>query len=91
MCNGNRINSSSFPEVKDDRIELDVNTDVDTESMLWLGIAASNSLTRKTTRLESGTCNLTSSTLHRHKIMKNVMVANIRVPRLMRPCRVFFT
>ena len=65
MCNGNRINSSSFPEVKDDRIELDVNTDVDTESMLWLGIAESNSLTRKTT----GLAPVTSSKLHRPKIM----------------------
>ena len=67
MCNGNRINSSSFPEVKDDRIELDVNTDVDTESMLWLGIAASNSLTRKTT----GLAPVTSSKLHRPKIINN--------------------
>ena len=55
-------------------------------AMFWLGIAASNSVTRKTTGLASGTCNLTSSKLHRHKIMKNdVMVVNIRVPRLMRP------
>ena len=67
MCNGNRINSSSFPEVKDDRIELDVNTDVDTESMLWLGIATSNSLTRKTT----GLAPVTSSKLHRPKIINN--------------------
>ena len=49
------------------RIELDVNTDVDTESMLWLGIAASNSLTRKTT----GLAPLTSSKLHRPKIINN--------------------
>ena len=60
--------------------------------MFWLGIAASNSVTRKTTRLPSVTYNLTSSKLHRHKIMKkDDMVVNIRVPRLVRPCRDFFT
>ena len=59
-------------------------------SMLWLGIAASNSVTRKTTRLAFVTYNLTSSKLHRHKIIKNDdMGVNIRVPRLMRPCRDF--
>ena len=59
-------------------------------AMFWLGIAASNSVERKTAR--NGTCNLTSSKLHRHTIMKNVvMVVNIRVPRLMRPGRDFFT
>ena len=60
-------------------------------SMFWLGIAASNSVTRKTTRPASVTYNLTSSKLHRHKIIKNDdMGVNIRVPRLMRPCRGFF-
>ena len=44
-----------------------VNTDVDTESMLWLGIAARNSLTRKTT----GLAPVTSSKLHRPKIINN--------------------
>ena len=41
------------------------NTDVDTESMLRLGIAESNSLMRKTT----GLAPITSSKLHRPKIM----------------------
>ena len=59
--------------------------------MLWLGITASNSVMRKTTRLASVTYNLTSSKLHRHKIIKNDdMGVNIRVPRLMRPCCGFF-
>jgi len=38
-------------------------------SMFWLGIAASNSVMRKTTRLASLTYNLTS----RHKIIKKMM------------------
>ena len=38
--------------------------------MLWLGIAASNSVMRKTTRLASITYNLTSSKLHGHKIIR---------------------
>ena len=50
-----------------------VNTDVETESMLWLGIAASNSLTRKTT----GLAPVTSCKLHRPKIINNSdMVVN---------------
>ena len=60
-------------------------------SMFWFGIAASNSVMKKTTRLASVTYNSTSSELHRHKIIKNDdMGVNIRVPRLMRPCRGFF-
>ena len=39
-------------------------------SMLWLGIAASNSVTRKTTRLAFVTYNLTSSKLQRQKIIR---------------------
>ena len=61
-------------------------------SMFSFGIAASNSVMKKTTRLASVTYNSTSSELHRHKIIKNDdMGVNIRVPRLMRPCRGFFT
>ena len=44
-----------------------MNTDVDTESMLWLGIAASSYLTRKTT----GLAPVTSSKLHRPAIINN--------------------
>ena len=52
-------------------------------SMFWFGIAASNSVMRKTTRLASVTYNLTSSKLHRYKIIKNdVMVVNIMIPDL---------
>ena len=59
-------------------------------ALFWLSIAASNSVMRKTTRLASLTYNLTSSKLHRYKIIKNDdMGVNIRVSRLMRPRRGF--